>query len=140
MLALNPQEKRAILFLLTTLLAGAGIKYTRNIRQQRLNSAWSAAHDSLFTVFRQQAVAEEFPAESIAHQPVQKTDLIFRVNINTASVRQLQTLVKIGPALAQRIVDYRKENGSFKTIEDIQNVRGIGRKTFDKIKDHITVD
>jgi competence protein ComEA len=61
------------------------------------------------------------------------------ININTATAADLETLPRIGPALAQRIIDYRTANGPFARIEDIQNVRGIGPATFDQIKDLITV-
>lgn len=62
-----------------------------------------------------------------------------KVNINSAGVEELTGLPGIGPAYAQRIVDYRKEYGPFKTIEDLLNVRGIGDRTFEKIRDRITV-
>jgi len=63
-----------------------------------------------------------------------------RVNINTATVSELDTLPGIGPTTAQAIVDYRLQNGSFQFIQDIQNVPGIGPATYDKIKDYITVE
>lgn len=62
-----------------------------------------------------------------------------RININTADSAQLQELDGIGPATAQKIIDYRKENGRFSSIEDIKNVSGIGDKSFEKIKDRIKV-
>jgi len=62
-----------------------------------------------------------------------------KVNINTASLEELQKLPRIGPQIAQRILDYRKENGNFKKIEDILKVRGIGEKVYDQLKDLITV-
>jgi len=61
------------------------------------------------------------------------------VNINIASLDELIALPSIGPALAQRIIDYREENGPFSTIEDIMNVSGIGTSIFDEIKDLITI-
>jgi len=61
------------------------------------------------------------------------------VNINTASQEQLDTLPEIGPTLAQRIIAYRTSNGPFSSIEDIQNVSGVGPATFEKIKSLITV-
>lgn len=62
-----------------------------------------------------------------------------KININTASLEELQTLPRIGPAIAQRIIDYRKEHGPFKRIEDLLKVQGIGERIFEQIKDRITV-
>jgi competence protein ComEA len=62
-----------------------------------------------------------------------------KVNINTADQTQLDTLPGIGPAYAQRIIQYRELNGPFETIEDIKQVSGIGDKRFEQLKDLITV-
>jgi competence protein ComEA len=62
-----------------------------------------------------------------------------KININTASLADLETLPRIGPAIAQRIIDYRTQNGPFPSIEAITNVKGIGPATFAQIKDLITV-
>jgi comEA protein len=62
-----------------------------------------------------------------------------KININTAPAAELEALPRIGPKVAQRIVDFRTKNGSFKRIEDIMKVQGIGEKIFDEIKDLITV-
>jgi len=61
------------------------------------------------------------------------------VNINTASQAELESLPGIGPVTAQKIIQYRQEHGPFQSIEDIMNVPGIGQKTFEAIKDLITV-
>jgi len=61
------------------------------------------------------------------------------VNINTATLEELDSLPGIGPTTAQKIIDYRTENGPFSVIEDIMNVSGIGPATFEDIKDLITV-
>jgi competence protein ComEA len=71
-------------------------------------------------------------------QPQTSGDDAERININTASLEELDSLPGIGPTIAQRIVDYRDENGPFQTIEDIMNVSGVGPSTFDNIKDLIT--
>jgi competence protein ComEA len=63
-----------------------------------------------------------------------------KININTASIEELDTLPRIGKALAQRIVDYRANQGPFKGIEDIKNVKGIGDALFENLKDLITVE
>ncbi|MDY7041567.1 MAG: helix-hairpin-helix domain-containing protein, partial [Chloroflexota bacterium] len=62
-----------------------------------------------------------------------------KVNVNTATSEELDTLPGIGPAIAQRIIEYRQANGPFQSIEEIKNVSGIGDKLFEKLKDLITV-
>jgi len=62
-----------------------------------------------------------------------------KININSASVELLQNLSGIGEKKAQAIIDYRNEHGSFHTIEEIMNVKGIGQGIFDKIKNRIEV-
>ena len=61
------------------------------------------------------------------------------VNINTASVAELDGLPGIGAKTAALIVEYRQKNGPFKKIEELMNVRGIGEKNFLKLKDQISV-
>lgn len=72
---------------------------------------------------------------SVATAP-SSTELI---NINTASASELDTLPGIGPTTAQKIIDYRQQNGPFVSTADIINVSGIGPGTYEKIKNLITV-
>ncbi len=62
------------------------------------------------------------------------------ININTAGASELDRLPGIGPALAQRIIDYREKNGAFGSINDITKVSGIGPAMFEKLKDKIRVN
>lgn len=62
-----------------------------------------------------------------------------KININTASVKELATLQKIGDAYSKRIVEYRNNKGPFKKTEDIMKVKGIGKKIFELNKDRIVV-
>ncbi|MEC2401894.1 competence protein ComEA [Bacillus subtilis] len=61
------------------------------------------------------------------------------VNINTATLEELQGISGVGPSKAEAIIAYREENGRFQTIEEITKVSGIGEKSFEKIKSSITV-
>lgn len=61
------------------------------------------------------------------------------ISLNTASKEELMMLSGIGESIAERIILYRQENGSFQTIEELKNVKGIGDKVFEKIKNNITV-
>ena len=61
------------------------------------------------------------------------------VNLNTASKDELVALPGIGPAKAQAILDYRKTHGSFKSVEELKDVKGIGAKRYEKLKSEFTV-
>jgi competence protein ComEA len=76
------------------------------------------------------AASKKAPAGPTAAAPL---------NLNTATSAQLETLPGIGPAVAARILEYRQKNGNFKKIEELMNVKGIGEKSFLKIKPLITV-
>jgi competence protein ComEA len=63
-----------------------------------------------------------------------------KVNINTADKEVLSSLTGVGPVTAERIIEYREKNGPFKSKEAITKVKGIGEKTFQKIKDFIVIE
>ena len=62
-----------------------------------------------------------------------------KLDLNQATVEELDGLPGVGPAIARRIVAFREKNGAFKRIEDLMNVRGIGEKTFLRLRDRIMV-
>ena len=61
------------------------------------------------------------------------------ININSASVTELMQLPKVGQKTAERIVSFRKQHGNFKRIEEIMNVKGIGEKSFAKLKPYLAL-
>jgi len=62
------------------------------------------------------------------------------VNINTASSDQLQLLPRVGPALAERIIDFRESNGPFKRVDEIVAVKGIGERSLEQLRPHLVVE
>jgi competence protein ComEA len=62
-----------------------------------------------------------------------------QVNINTATAAELQLLPRVGPALSQRIIEFRTANGAFKAPEELIRVKGIGEKSFENLKPYVTV-
>jgi competence protein ComEA len=77
------------------------------------------------------------PALASAHK--EKAASVEKVNLNTATLEQLQTLPGIGPSTAKGIIEHRTKSGKFTKIEEILNVKGIGEKKFQKIKDRLIV-
>jgi competence protein ComEA len=99
----------------------------------RINLATRLADQMQVYVPRQGEAAPPSPNGSAPEAATEK------ININTASVEELDKLPGIGPAIGKAIIDYRTTNGPFKQIEDINDVKGIGDALFEKIKDQITV-
>jgi len=75
----------------------------------------------------------------LAATPAMAADGQATVNINTASAEQLMLLPRIGPSVAQKILEFREKNGRFKAAEDLMLVQGIGERTFELIMPHIAV-
>lgn len=70
----------------------------------------------------------------------QKASKNYKINLNTASEEELiENLDGIGPAMAKRIIEYRETNGGFYSIEELMNIKGIGEKRFEKLKNSVTV-
>jgi len=76
-------------------------------------------------------------AQKAGGKPVASAPAV--VNLNTATATQIATLPGVGEKAAQRIIEYREKNGGFKKIEELMNVKGIGEKSFLKLKPLITV-
>ncbi|HEY3884515.1 MAG TPA: helix-hairpin-helix domain-containing protein [Vicinamibacterales bacterium] len=86
-----------------------------------------------------QTAAPASTAKTTSRASTAKATASAPVNLNTATEAQLQTLPGVGAKVAQRIIEYRQKNGTFKKAEDLMNVRGIGEKNFLKIKPLVTI-
>lgn len=83
-------------------------------------------------------IGENLNKETVEESQNQESQKLI-VNINTANSSELQKLPGIGPSLAESIVEYRKQNGKFASVEDIKKVSGIGENKFNKIKEYIRI-
>jgi comEA protein len=122
----TPQEIKALILLLVTLVVGSGITLYKRTHPQ----------------FAPELVVEKrevnFPSQAqfSSHQESKE----MKININQATAAQLQLLPGVGPVLSERIIKYRESQGRFEKIEDLMQVQGIGPKTFQQVKDLLSVD
>jgi len=129
-LALTKTERNVILFLVTTMIIGAGIRlYQAEFRALPQFNYQSS--DSTFTVLS--AISEDsVNAVSAGIMAGEK------LNINIATEQQLIDLPGIGKVTAERILDYRKETGKFTAIEDLIAIKGISRRKLERLSSIIT--
>jgi competence protein ComEA len=100
----------------------------------KINRAAKLISNQLIIIPNKNSVEENTTIETIYNE---KGDEI--ININTASIDELTKINGIGEVRAKRIMEYREKNGGFKSVEEIKNIEGIGEKTFEKLKDFITI-
>ncbi len=145
------QELSAVFFLAVLTLAGALYHYAKKwdrsdspIVIERFDRdslsvedslRWQTKADSLLLALRSRTSPEKIDSllSDLQDAPVN------RVNINSANAKQIASLPGIGPKMAERIIAFRSQNGDFKQIEDLQRIKGIGKKVFDKIKPFIEI-
>ncbi|MCL5407202.1 MAG: helix-hairpin-helix domain-containing protein [Patescibacteria group bacterium] len=108
------------------------VKGTKKAQENQEIAELKSQNELLRIQLSQQSVA------TVAGESTQQ-DNTGKIDLNTATTEELDKLPNIGPARATDIISYREENGGFQTIEEIKNIKGIGDKSFEDLKDLITV-
>jgi competence protein ComEA len=99
---------------------------------------WPVPKEEISQTQPEQSIAIQVPATSpVTSVPTVKA--ASKVNLNRASADELQILPGIGPVLAQRMVDWRKAHGRYRTVDDLQEVKGIGKKRLEQLRPLVTV-
>ncbi|AIS61192.1 ComEA family DNA-binding protein [Listeria ivanovii] len=109
---------------------------TEEAESSKLNLAEKLKDEMSIYVYKKGEQGSE-TSTSRSEQAGEKTEE--KININTASTSNLQTVPGIGESKATAIIEYREKEGLFQTIEDLQNVTGIGEKTIEKLKEYLDV-
>ena len=150
-LGFTQTESRVVVFLILTFLLGAGVKvYKSNMASGVSHDYGSsdsefAARSSLLTSTdsisakyadnENDVKRQSTPATKNSHEDL----LPQSININTASKNELAKLPGIGEAMAERIILYRKEHGRFTAVNDLMNVKGIGKKKLERMAPYCTL-
>ncbi|MBM2820362.1 MAG: competence protein ComEA, competence protein ComEA [Candidatus Berkelbacteria bacterium] len=122
--------------LMVIILAGFGLIWWEKSHRTKLNT-----ENQTIAELRQQ---NELLRQQLSDQAPkivagESANIGDKININTATVEELDSLPNIGPARSADIIAYREQNAGFKTIEEIKNIKGIGDKSFESLKDLITI-
>ena len=136
-IAITRQEMYALLCLVGFILLGTVVQAIQR-NHPRFDPAIYAETDSLFEAATLAMRREEH--DSSTTEAIQSLLSGGVVNINTASKEALETLPRIGPAMADRIIAYRSSEGPFGSVDELVAVKGIGPKTLEKLRDRVTVE
>ena len=147
----TPSESRVVLFLVAAFVVGIGIKVYRTtlappptFDYSKSDSEFAARSQLLATAESLQTAADgergaglQSSRQAATAAGVPRSG---RINLNTATKAELESLPGIGEAMAERIMIYREENGSFRSLDDLMHVKGIGRKKLERLAPYCTVE
>ncbi len=145
MLNLTRQERLVIQFLALFFLIGSGIHLFREnvLKDDSIKFLSEEVEAREFRDRAKQIDSVYFSAKKVAKKkkPIfDETTAVLTINLNSASAEDFMRLPKIGKVTAQRIIDYRTKHGRFSSIDELLNVKGIGEKTFERIKGEVTIE
>ena len=127
-------REQAGVLLIVVVLVGSGFLLLNNSQKQDNIDFVQTKGQSAVS---QQAASTS--AGTVSTTPSTPATVSAKININTASIEDLDNITGVGPATAQKIIDYRTQNGGFKSIEEIKEVSGIGDAKYAKMKDQISI-
>jgi len=136
--ALTTAERHVLQFLVAGFVIGLGVKATRELVASPAKFDYSAS-DSTFQALSSAPLRASDPVEGIGEAdaaPVESGP----VHVNTAPKSRLMTLPGVGEVMAERIMLERQDNGPFRTIEDLQRVRGIGPRRIEQLRPLVIID
>jgi comEA protein len=146
-MVLTKSERRALLFITGILLASILVKWL--IPHETNTAIYDySMEDSLFKALsadtaetNSQPVEINKPLKSVSKRKSKKKEILKEksINVNTADQKTLERLPRIGPSTAKLILEYREQNGPFKSINELDNVKRIGPKTLEKIEPYIFI-
>ena len=114
--------------------------FTEDADKKSVNLAEKVTDESMIYVARVGENVAPATTNSQVNGSAQQEESSDKINLNTATLAELQTISGIGAKRAQDIIDYRDANGGFSSVDDLANVSGIGEKTLEKLKSEVTVD
>ncbi len=114
--------------------------FTEDADKKSVNLAEKVTDEAVIYVARVGENVAPTTTNSQANGSAQQEESSDKINLNTATLAELQTISGIGAKRAQDIIDYRDANGGFSSVDDLANVSGIGEKTLEKLKSEVTVD
>ena len=146
MILFTKREKQVIIFLICTLVAGYAVKHYKQAHLYDDFNPLSKVEKEAFKetaelTYKQLDRTDKTGLEQEPNRSVEKKykPTIEIININTADKKDLIKLPKIGALTAERIIRLRDDFGSFETLDDLMKIKGIGPKTLEKLKHHITL-
>ena len=157
MLGFTQQEQKIVLFLVFSLVVGAGVQLYKRVvgqsQEQQLNAAFIEEFRERAAAVNSDSLASASSSLSSVNSPSPRqkpfsgrvreaekaTGRHRKVNINSSTSAELEALPRIGPTLAKRIVEYRNKHGEFSQVRDLIKVKGIGKSTLKELEPYVAL-